>query len=188
MTRLATSLDRFAALVLGLLLILLGLGMLVWNTDWLPRIPQMITAPGLVTAAGTHWWPWALAGAGILLVLLALRWLITHTPKAKIKTQRLSGGENGVISVDLKEVAHGAAHALQQNSDIDSAKGKAIIDRGTRIIDLDVTANSAVLLTEVTGSIDDVGRQIAEVLGDVTIATRTTIHVPKHSHRERHLE
>ena len=189
MTRLATSIDRLAALLLGALLILLGLGMLVWNTDWLPHIPQAITAPGLVTASGTHWWPWALAATGILLVALALRWLFAHTPTAKIKTQRLSGGEkNGVIDVDLKEVAGAAAHALEQHSDVDSAKGKAIIDRGTRTIALDVTTNSPTLLSELTASIDAVGRQLAEVIGEAHVATRTTIHVAKHPRRERHLE
>ena len=189
MTRLATSIDRLAALLLGVLLIVLGLGLLVWNTDWLPHIPQAITAPGLVTASGTHWWPWALAVAGILLIVLALRWLFTHTPQAKIKTQRLSGAEkNGVIDVDLKHVAGAAAHALEQHPDVDSAKGRAIFDRGTRTIALDVTTNSPTLLTELTGPIDAVGRHIAEVIGEANVATRTTIHVTKHPRRERHLE
>ncbi len=47
MTRLATTLDRLAAAVFGLALIAIGVGVLVWNTYWIPGIPVMITAPGL---------------------------------------------------------------------------------------------------------------------------------------------
>ena len=112
MTRSASTLDRLAALVFGLALIALGVGLLVWNTDWITGIPQIITAPGLVTAAETGWWPWAVAAAGIVLVAIALRWLFTHTPKAKIKNLRLSGGNAGSISVDLGEVADAAARVL----------------------------------------------------------------------------
>ena len=83
MTRSASTLDRLAALVFGLALITLGVGLLVWNTDWITGIPQIITAPGLVTAAETGWWPWAVAAAGIVLVAIALRWLFTHTPKRR---------------------------------------------------------------------------------------------------------
>ena len=83
MTRLATTVDRLAALVFGLILLAVGAGLLVWNTHWIPGTPQMITTRGLVTAAGTRWWPWAVAGVGILLVLIALRWLLIHTRKQK---------------------------------------------------------------------------------------------------------
>ena len=51
MTRSASALDRLAAVIFGLALIAVGVGLLVWNTNWIAGIPQMITAPGLVTAA-----------------------------------------------------------------------------------------------------------------------------------------
>lgn len=185
MTRLATTIDRFAALVFGLVLIAVGLGLLVWNTTLLPGIPEAITAPGWVTAADTTWWPWAVAGAGIALVLTALRWLFVHTPKAKIKGLRLATEEPGLVSVDLGEVASAAARALQQCPEVHSAKGRAVIDRGIRTIDLTVTAHSPTTLGALTESIDTVSAEIAGVLGDATIATRTRIHVDKNARRDR---
>ncbi|BDX35183.1 hypothetical protein TUM20985_57300 [Mycobacterium antarcticum] len=188
MTRTASTVDRLAALLLGVLLIVLGLGLLVWNTDWVPRIPQAITAPGFVTAAGTAWWPWALGVGGILLILIALRWLLSHTPKAKVKDLRLASGENGTITADLGAVADAAARALEEDPNIDSAKGKAVIDRGTRTIDLVVNASSPMTLTDLRTPIDLVGRQIADVLGDVAVATRTTVHVDKRPRRGHRVE
>ena len=113
MTRLATTFDRLAALVFGLALIAIGAGLLVWNTNVIPGTPEMITARGLVTAAGTDWWPWAVAGVGVVLVLTALRWLFVHTPKAKVKALRLSAGDAGSVSANLGEVADAAARALE---------------------------------------------------------------------------
>ena len=181
MTRSASTLDRLAALVFGLALIALGVGLLVWNTDWITGIPQIITAPG----AETGWWPWAVAAAGIVLVAIALRWLFTHTPKAKMKNLRLSGGNAGSISADLGEVADAAARVLGQSTQAHSAKGRAIIDRGTRTIDLTVTAHSPTTLSALIESIDSVNTQIACMLGDPTIATRTSIHIDKHPRRDR---
>ena len=128
MTRSASTLDRLAALVFGLALIALGVGLLVWNTDWITGIPQIITAPGLVTAAETGWWPWAVAAAGIVLVAIALRWLFTHTPKAKMKNLRLSGGNAGSISADLGEVADAAARVLGQSTQAHSAASPEALD------------------------------------------------------------
>jgi hypothetical protein len=188
MTRLASSLDRLAALFVGLLLILLGVALLVWNTDWLPGIPQAVTAPGLATAAGTGWWPWALGVAGVLLMITALRWLLTHTPKARIKNLRLASGKDGTITADLGAVADAAARALAQAPDIHAAKGKATLDRGTRTIDLAVTAYSPTSIPGATEHIDVVSHQIADVVGDVNVAVRTSIHVDKHPRREHRVE
>ena len=179
MTRSAATLDRFAALVVGLAMICLGVGLLVWNTHWIPGTPEMITTPGLVAVAGTGWWPWAMAGIGVLLVLMALRWLLIHAPKAQIKDLR------SLISADLSEVADAAARVLQQYTDVHSAKGKAVIDRGTRTIDLEVTAHSPATVVTLIKSIDAVNCQIAGVLGDVAVATRTTIHIDQHPRRDR---
>lgn len=185
MTRLATSFDRLAAVVFGLALIVMGAGMLVWNTNLIPGTPETLSAPGLVTAAGTDWWPWAVAGVGVVLVLTALRWLFVHTPKAKVKALRLSAGDAGSVSANLGEVANAAARALEQRPDVHSAKGRAVIDRGTRTIDLAVTAYSATRLRAVAEAIDTVNGQIAGVVGDTPIATRTSIHIDKYSRRDR---
>ena len=54
---------------------------------------------------------------------------------------------NDPISVDLGEVAAAAARVLGQSTQAHSAKGRAIVDRSTRIIDLTVTAHSPTALS-----------------------------------------
>ncbi len=185
MTRLATTVDRLAAAVFGLALIAVGVGVLVWNTHLIPHGPHVITAPGLVAATNTEWWPWAVAGVGLLLVLLAVRWLFAHTPKARVKSLPLPSSAAGSISVDLGQVADAAAAALQQNANSHGAKGKAVIDRGRRTIDLAVTAYSPTTVTPLIATVDEVGGQITQMLGDARVAVRTTVRVDTHARRDR---
>jgi hypothetical protein len=183
MTRTAVTFDRFATALAGLALIALGVALVVWNTTWLPNLPDAVTLPGLRAATTTGWWPFALAGAGILLVVLALRWLFAHSPAAKVKTLPLRSDDTGSITVDLGEVADAAAQALKQSLDVESASGKAVIDRGTRTVDLTVTTSSAPAPDRLIPAIDAVCAQISSVLSDPSVATRTTIHTGKRERR-----
>lgn len=189
MTRLASAWDRFSALIFGVALIALGAGMLAWGSDWIPNRPEYVTAPGLVTAADAGWWPWVLAAAGIVLIVLALRWLLIHTPKARVKAVPLvSGHSGGTVSADLGAVANAAAQVLEQYPDVESAKGKAVVDRGVRTIDLTVTARSPLSVQTLIDPIDTVCTQTAGVLGDADIATRTTVRIGHHRRREHRVE
>ena len=185
MTRLATTLDRLAAAVFGLALIAIGVGVLVWNTYWIPGIPVMITAPGLVAATNTEWWPWAVAGVGIVLVLISLRWLFVHTPKSRVRALPLSTGAAGTISVDLGQVADAAASALERSPNAHSAKGRAVVERGARTIDLVVTAYSPTTVPALIESVDAVNGQIAGMLGDARVAVRTTVRVDNRARKDR---
>ena len=185
MTRAVTAIDRLAAFVFGVVLIALGAGALLWNTHWIPRTPEVITAPGLVTASETHWWPWAVAGVGLLLVVVALRWLVAHLPMTRVRQTTLSVGTGGVVSADLGEVADAAGRALQASPDVHSAKGRAVLDRGHRTIDLTVTSHSPTTLGAVIEAADEVSAQIAVVLGDDAVATRTVVHVDARKRRDR---
>lgn len=176
MTRLAVTFDRFAALVAGLALVAFGAALVVWNTTWLPNLPDSIALPGLRSATATGWWPFALAGAGVVLVVVALRWLFAHTPAAKIKDLPLRSDAAGSITVDLGEVATAAAAALAQSLDVESASGKAVVDRGTRTVDLTVTTSASPRPDRLLPAIDAVCAQISGMVSDPSVATRTTIH------------
>jgi uncharacterized protein (DUF58 family) len=183
MTRTAVTFDRFATGLAGLALIALGVALVVWNTTWLPNLPDAVALPGLRAATTAGWWPFALVGAGIALVVLALRWLFAHSPAAKVKSLPLRSDDTGSITVDLGEVANAAALALKQSLDVESASGKAVIDRGTRTVDLTVTTSASPRPDRLIPAIDAVCAQISRVLGDPSVATRTTIHTGKRERR-----
>jgi hypothetical protein len=185
MTRVVIAIDRLAAFVFGVVFLAIGVGALLWNTHWIPRTPELVTAPGLVTASGTHWWPWAEAGVGLVLVLLAVRWLVAHLPMTRVSQRTLSVGDGGVVSADLGEVAAAAARALQACPDVHSAKGRAVLDRGVATIDLTVTPHSPTTLGAVVEAVDEVSAQIAVVLGADAVATRTSVHVDARKRRDR---
>ena len=183
MTRLAILLDRFATLIVGAALIAVGAALLLWHTAVLPDVPRTVNVSGLRAATSTGWWSWALAGVGILLVVVALRWLFAHTPTARVKRLPLRANASGAVSIDLGEVAHAAARALERAPDVDSAGGKAIIDRGTRTVELTITAVDAPRPEWLIPAIDAVCEQVAIMHGDPLVATRTTIHVGKGQRR-----
>jgi len=183
MTRTAVTFDRLAAGVAGLALVAFGVALVVWNTTWVPNLPSAVALPGLRAATTTGWWPFALAGAGVVLVVLALRWLSAHSPAAKVKSLPLRTEDTGSITVDLGEVADAAARALELSLDVESASGKAVIDRGTRTVDLTVTTSASPRPDRLIPAIDAVCTQIAGVLSDPSVATRTTVHTGKRERR-----
>jgi hypothetical protein len=188
MTRLASTVDRFAAILAGLVLLALGAALVAWNTNWVPHVPHTIDASGLSAATRTGWWPWALAGVGIVLVVVALRWLFSHTPAAKVKSLPLQTNDAGSISIDLGEVAAAAGLSLEESFDVESAGGRAVIDRGTRTVDLTVRVAPTARAEQIISAIDLTSVRVGAMLGDPAVATRTTIHVakkPLKAHRVR---
>lgn len=183
MSRSAAFFDRFLALLIGVVLIAVGIGALIWNTSLLPDKPEVLTAPGLVTATDSSWWPWVIGIGGVVLILLALRWLFAHRPATKLKDLQLAGsGREGALVADVGSVAEGAARALESSPGVHSAKSKAIVDRGTRTVDLTVTLDTAEDLRRVADRVDEVCADVAHVLGTTSVATRTTIHFDKSRH------
>ena len=178
MTRLTTAADRVAALIVGVTLVALGAGALLWRTELVPGIPHLITAPALVTALDTWWWRWAVAGAGLLCVAVALRWLLAHRPARKAAPILLhEEGDPGTVIVDPAAVAAAAAEALNQHPGVYSAKGKAITDQGLRTIELAVTTAHPEELPTLIRAIDDTCANIAECTGDSPLAARATLHI-----------
>lgn len=187
MSRSSLALDRIAVAVLGLLLIVIGAGALVWNTSWFAGIPETITAPGLALSARSWWWPWAVALAGVVLVLVGLRWLAAHAMAARAHAMPLTGsGEGGTLSADLSSVADAAARRLASDPNVHSAKGTALIDRGRRIMDITATAAAADVAAAAAAA-DRVCCEAVTMLADDTVATRTRIRV-KTTERVRRLD
>ncbi|MFD4368314.1 alkaline shock response membrane anchor protein AmaP [Rhodococcus sp. NPDC058521] len=183
MSRSAAFFDRLLALLIGLVLVAVGAGALIWNTSLFSNKPETITAPWLVNATESPWWGWAAGIGGVVLILLALRWLFAHSPASKAKSLQLAGsGSEGALVADIGSVADGAARALEASPGVHSAKAKSIVDRGTRTVDLSVTLDTAADLRRVTERIDEVCADFAQMLGTDSVATRTTIHFDKARH------
>jgi hypothetical protein len=177
-TRTATLIDRFAALILGLLLLGVGVAMVIWTTHLISGTPVYLTAPGLMTAADTAWWPWAVTVAGIALLLLGLRWLAAHRPARRAGDLTLADSNlsEGCLSANLGSLADAAAAELRGRPAIKAAHGKAVMDRGKPSIHLDVTAAGTDTLAHAAHAADEVAATAVGMLGDA-IAIQTRLHV-----------
>ena len=185
MTRSASTLDRLAALVFGLALIAAGCR----TAGVEHRLDRRHPADDHRARAGHRRRDRVVAVGGGRRRHRAGgdRAAVAVHPHPESESQRSAPVRRGrrIDQRDLGEVADAAARVLGQSTQAHSAKGRAIIDRGTRTIDLTVTAHSPTTLSALIESIDSVNTQIAGMLGDPTIATRTSIHIDKHPRRDR---
>ena len=179
MTRWAITADRVAALLVGAILMVVGIGALLWHTGWIPGVPQVLTAPGLIGALGSWWWRWAVAAAGVACVVVALRWLAAHRPAGKAAPIELHDSDTpGTVSIDPGAVAAAAADALRQHPTVRTVKGKALTDRGQRTIELAVTAAHPSDLDALLAAIDATCADLAAATtGAPSLPTRVTLHL-----------
>ena len=188
MSRPATVLDRTAAVIVGLVLVLVGVGVFLWNSAWFNGIPEFITAPGLALSVRSWWWPWAVTAAGIALVLLGMRWLTSHSMAPRAHTAALPGsGVHGSLTTDLSAIASAASRRLELNPSVRSAKATAIVDRGRRTIDITAITESVHDIAAATAAADQVCCEAITMIGDDSIATRTRIRVKTTNPRVRRL-
>lgn len=175
-------LDRAATLVAGLALAGLGAAAVLWPTHLLRTAPEHISTGRVAHAATSTWWPWELAGAGTLLVVIGLVWLIAHVPVRKTQVLRVPGTTDPeFITVNLDGVASAAAEALERDSNVQSAKGKAVADRRTSTVELTVTAAHPASLAEVISAVDATLADIARATGGTgnTVAARAVVQIAK---------
>lgn len=173
-------LDRCATLVAGLVVTTLGAAALLWPTHVVRAVPDRISATPVVRATTSPWWPWELAGAGAVLVLIGLAWLISHVPIRKAPVLRVAGTTDpGTITVNLDAVASAAAAALAQEPNIQAAKGRAVTDRGTSTVELTVTVANPAGIADAVAAIERTCVHIARATGDPAVAARTVLQLAK---------
>ena len=176
-------LDRLATLVAGIVVTAIGVAAVLWPIHVVRAAPGRISAGPVVRATTSAWWPWELAGAGTLLVLVGLVWLISHVPMRKAPVLRVPGTTDpGFIAVNLDGVALAAAAALEQESNVQSAKGKAVIDRGISTVELTVTVSHPAGLAGVITAVDTTCAHVARATGGAgvpEVAARTVLQIAK---------
>ncbi|MCX8561954.1 hypothetical protein OS122_13760 [Mycolicibacterium mucogenicum] len=174
--------DRAATLVAGVVVACLGAVAVLWPTHVVHAAPEQISTGPAARVTSSTWWPWELAGAGALLLILGLVWLIAHVPVRKAQVLRVPGtSDPGYITVNLDGVAAAAAAALAQDANVQSAKGKAIADRGTTTVELTVTTAHPAVLADVVSAIDTTLADVARVTGGTskTVAARAVLQIAK---------
>lgn len=178
MSRRLAGLDRFLVALVGLALVALGVLAVLWERDLVSWLEPEIATPGLTTAAGAGWWPWAVGVAGIVLVVLALQWLTAHVSRSRVGWSNLPGSSgSGRLSTDLGAVANAAAGVLQETPGVSGSSGSARRERGRRTIVLTVAAESPADVPAVVEAVESMHRDLAKVLPDPSVAVRVHLEV-----------
>lgn len=165
MSRMTVALDRVVTAVLGVAFIAAGVLVLGWYYTWWSGMPDVIDNETALRITNTSWWPWTLAAAAVVLLLLGLRWLLAHTPGRRVSELRLPGsGSGGRLEVDASSAVKAACSELQERSDVRSAQGVVRRDRGQLLIDIRATLEPRTDLRQIAGAVDDTATTLVESL------------------------
>lgn len=169
------SLDRLATAVAGLLLIGIGLLAFVWDRRLIIDWPNAMNLGGPLAWLRQGWVPWVAGIGGAVLVLLGLWWLLAHLPSRRVHTEPLPGssaGAQGQVRVDLKAVAARAAEELARLPGVTGCRGRALRDRGQKVIELRPTIAADTDLAAFARGVDSEAARTQEVLGGTPTALR----------------
>ncbi|MFI5493628.1 hypothetical protein [Actinoplanes sp. NPDC051859] len=193
MRRRVLGLDRLIAILLGFALLGGGAALITWYTGDLRRIwpeaPTELSTDLIQDATDQPWWPWAAGGAGSLLLLLGLWWLIAHLPRRSVGMLTLPGSSgSGRLLLDPAGPATAAAEVLADTVGVRSTQGKVIRDRGQLVVELTATVDPAADLATVISAADDVTADLDCVLGREDAHARVRLSVARTHRTQRRVE
>lgn len=169
------ALDRITSFVVGLVLLAAGVGAVGWRLGWWPGMPERIRADG-VGVVDTAWWPWALGAAGVVLVILALRWLLAHTGRRQVSALTLAGsGRQGRLTVDGEPLANALAGALAGEPGVRSAGGRLVRDRDELVLEVTAEVDPAVELRDIASAADAAAADVRLMVGETALRCRVLL-------------
>ena len=165
MSRAVIAWDRVVTLLIGLLLIAVGLaGILWWLGDFLGWSQQPLQVDRALELTEEAWWGWAVGAAGILLILLGLRWLAAHVPDRRVSNLKLPGSTaQGRLDAKVRPIAGAAAEAFALTPGVRTARGTIQRDRGQLVAKLRATIEQQADLTTIADAADRVSAELRQV-------------------------
>ncbi|WP_146842494.1 hypothetical protein [Cellulomonas composti] len=175
------GLDRVLVLLLGLVLVVLGVAAIGWQTGFLadvwPDVPDSVDVDSSRVTGSSSFVAIALA-VGVVLVGLGLWWLLAHLPRRGVAPLRLPAGPlPGVLTVEPGPAVATAADVLSDDPRILSVRGAVLTERGRLVVRLRVTAYPDADLADVIGACHDVLADLARVLPEEQLTSRVEITV-----------
>ena len=167
MSRATLAFDRVVGVVVALVVIGAGLFGIAWWSGRFASLPPRVDLDLSVLASWTTqtWWPWALAVAGVVAILLGLRWSIAHLPDRGVSHLSLTGsGSDGRLIVDAGTVAAAAAEALASTPGVRSSQGSIHRDRGQLVAVLKAKIEREADLQVIAAAADQTSAHLRQAL------------------------
>ena len=166
MSRVTVAFDRVVTLALAVLVIGVGAAGIAWWLDLVSWLPARMDLSWARDTVGQSWWPWVAGVAGLVAVLVGLRWLIGHLPDRAVDDLTLSGSDpGGRFRAAANPVARAAAQMLAGAPGVRSASGKVLRERGRLVARLTATIETRADLTAIAAAADQVAADLGAVLG-----------------------
>ncbi|RYV50844.1 hypothetical protein [Pengzhenrongella frigida] len=184
MSRATIAADRVATFVVAVILIGVGVTAIAWWLDLFTWMPARLDLTAALDLVYQSWWPWAAGVAGLVAVLVGLRWLIAHVPDRGVGDLKLAGsGPGGKLRAAASPVAEAAAQVLAGAPGVRSASGKVLHERGQLVARLTGTIETGADLHAIAQAADKVAAELGAVLGrndllcqvQLKTATRTRV-------------
>ncbi|WP_053205543.1 hypothetical protein [Jiangella muralis] len=167
MSGFAAGLERTVVLLVGLLLVAVGASAVAWQQGWIPDAVDRIDASALTEHTGEPWWPWAIGGAGIVLIVIGVCWLVAHGRRHTISRLRLAGSSRqGRLAADASAVVDAAGAAFETAPGVAFRGGRLWRDRGELTVDLRASAAPSTDLAEAAAAADRAATAARSHLGD----------------------
>lgn len=189
MSRAVLAWDRVVTFVLGLVLIAAGAAAALWWLGTFPRWPQQLRTDQTIELTKQPWWPWAVGAAGVLLILLGLRWLASHVPDRGVTHLKLPGSnDQGKLVTQVRPVAAAAADALAATAGVRSARGTIQQERGQLVAKLRATIEPHADLHEIATGSDHVSADLRRVLQRDDMVCQVNLTVARSNRAESRVE
>lgn len=186
MTRLLVTLDRLAGIVLALLLVAGGLVLLDWRLDTVLNLPTVAHIGPVLDLVKRVWWPVVAAVAGVLLVLVGLRWLVGHMPRVRNSEARLSASSGaGRLRLDTPSVARAGASALTSDLVLPEASGHVREVRGRPLVQLEARCAQETDVADVRDRAALVAGDVARGFPSGDLPLRVLVDAPRTRVRDR---
>ncbi len=181
MSRRVIAFDRLIIFVIGLCLVVIGAGLVVWWSGNLDSISSPFHAHAVHALDQRSWWSWATGGAGLVLVFGGLRWMIAHVNSNRVKSLSINGSSpKGRLKVDTDAVLDAAASVFKSNIGVRSVRGRTVRDRGQLVAVLDATMEPTANISEIGKAADAVAGDLQTALGRDDIHCRINLSVASH--------
>lgn len=178
MSRLTLAIDRLATFLLALVfLALAGLALLWWHGGW-SGLPRSVSTSSVSRATGTSWWPWAAGVGGLILAVLAIRWLLGHIPVRSVGELTLAGGSSaGRLAAQSSTIVQTAGEVFSDTPGVRSVRSRMIRERGQRVADFRAVIEPEADLGVVARSADVIAADMRGVTGRADLYCRIHLKV-----------
>ncbi|UIJ35610.1 alkaline shock response membrane anchor protein AmaP [Allobranchiibius sp. GilTou73] len=187
MSRAPYKIDRFATIVVALLLIFLGLVLIDWRYHLVLHSYSHRISLGPVPAwAASSWWPWVFALATLVLGLIGVWWLLAHLRTTTTKQTKMPQSDpHGTITLDTASLASAVADSLQKSGPFSSVKAStARVGASTAVLvtaHLDQHADGA-SIQEATRALQE---QLRSAFPDQGVIARVLLDQPRSPRSDR---